>query len=138
MKAIAKWVLDPGVRVLDAECRDGRWVISALGLGTARCPECDVRSTRRHGWQVRHLQDLPVQGAQVTLRVKLTRWRCQNRRCERQTFADRLPQVARSFARRTRRVAELARLVGHSAGGRWCNIASVNCCPVGAAPLGCP
>jgi hypothetical protein len=41
----------------------------------------------------------------VTLRVSLTRWRCQNRRCERQTFADRLPQVARSFARRTCRVA---------------------------------
>ena len=54
----------------------------------------------------------------MTLRVKLTRWRCQNRRCDRQTFADRLPQVARSFARRTCRVAELARLVGHSAGGR--------------------
>jgi hypothetical protein len=22
--------------------------------------------------------------------------------------------------------------------GCWCNIPSVNCCPVGAAPLGCP
>jgi hypothetical protein len=45
------------------------------------------------------------------------RWRCQNRRCERQTFTDRLPQAARPFARRTCRVAELAKLVGHAAGG---------------------
>ena len=28
-----------------------------------------VQSTRRHGWQVRRLQDLPAQGTPVTLRV---------------------------------------------------------------------
>jgi hypothetical protein len=54
----------------------------------------------------------------VTLRVRLARWRRQNRRCERKTFADRLPQGTRPFARRTCRVDELARLVGRAAGGR--------------------
>jgi len=58
------------------------------------------------------------QGTVVTLQVRLARWQCRNRRCQRRTFADRLPEIARSFARRTCRAAELARLVGHAAGGR--------------------
>src|SRR3984957_19248929 len=118
MMKTAKWVLASGLQLLGSECRDGRWTVSAVGRGTARCPECDVRSARRHGWQVRHLQDLPAQGAPVTLRVSLARWQCQNQGCERQTFSDRLPNVAGSCARRTCRVADLARLFGHVAGGR--------------------
>jgi hypothetical protein len=114
----AKWTLAFGLQHLGSECRDGRWTVSAAGRGTARCPECDVRSTRRHGWQVRHLQDLPAQGTPVTLRVNLARGRCQNRGCERQTFSDRIPHVAGSCAQRTCRVAELTRLFGHAAGGR--------------------
>ncbi len=106
------------MRVLDTELRDGKWLVSALGMGTARCPECDAHSSRRHGWRIRHLQDLPVQGAHVTLRVKVTRWRCLNPRCFRQTFADPLPGVAAPLGRQPRRVAELARLVGHTTGGR--------------------
>ena len=50
--------------------------------------------------------------------MKLARWRCVNPDCARQTFGDRLPAVARPYARRTDRVAELARLVTHMAGGR--------------------
>ncbi|MGI4748350.1 MAG: transposase family protein [Janthinobacterium lividum] len=100
--------------------RDGKWLVSGLGLGlgTARYPKCGARSSRRHGWRIRHLQDLPVQGVQVTLKVKVTRWRYQNTRCFTQTFADPLPEVAAPLGRRTRRVAELARLVGHTSGGR--------------------
>jgi len=107
------WCANPG-----ADCVNGWWVISASGLETARCPDCDLPSACRHGWYVRHLQDLPVQGTAVTLQVRLARWQCRNRRCQRRTFADRLPEIARSFARRTCRAAELGRLVGHAAGGR--------------------
>ena len=64
MRTIAKWASAAGVRVLDTEMRDGKWLVSGLGMGTARCPECDAHSSRRHGWRIRHLQDLPVQGAQ--------------------------------------------------------------------------
>jgi hypothetical protein len=44
--------------------------------------------------------------------------RCCNRGCERRTFSDLIPRIARPFARRTRRVSELVHLVGHAAGGR--------------------
>jgi transposase len=114
----AKWALGSGLLLLGSECPDGRWTVSAVGQGSTRCPGCDVRSTRRHGWQVRHLQDLRAQGTPVTLRVSLTRWRCQNQSCERRTFSDRLPHVTGLYARRTCRVADLTRLFGHAAGAR--------------------
>src|SRR5208283_5450955 len=44
--------------------------------------------------------------------------RCRNRRCERQTFVERLPDTAVPVARRTRRVVELLQSLGHTAGGR--------------------
>ena len=52
-----EWTLGPGVQILGADCANGRWVISASGLETARCPDCDLPSACRHGWYVRHLQD---------------------------------------------------------------------------------
>jgi transposase len=127
----AKWALASGLQLQGSECHDGRWTVSAVGRGTARCPGCDVRSAQLHGWQVRHLQDLPAQGTPVTLRVSLARRRCQNQSCERQTFSDRLPLVAGSYARRTRGVADLARLFGHVAGGcradRYWGLAGFGC-----------
>ena len=41
-----------------------------------------------------------------------------NRQCERETFADQLPEVVCPHARRTQRVAELVHLFGHGTGGR--------------------
>jgi hypothetical protein len=92
--------------------------VRAVGLGSGRYPDCEPLSTSRHSRYVRYMQDLPVQGITVALCVKLSRWRCRDRRCERKTFSDLLPRIARPFARRTRRVSELTHLVGHAAGGR--------------------
>jgi len=92
MTVKSKLTLGPGVQILGADCVNGRWVISAKGLETARCPDCDLPSAYRHGWYVRHLQDFPVQGTVVTLQVRLARWQCRNRRCQRRTFADRSPR----------------------------------------------
>jgi hypothetical protein len=53
----------------------------------------------------------------VRLELALYRLRCRNPSCGRKTFAEPLGSVAERFARRTNRVQELARLVGHAAGG---------------------
>ncbi len=63
-------------------------------------------------------RNLPVQGKTVTVKLRLSRWRCAHQKCERQTFIDRLPTMASPYARRTRRVAEIVGLLGHSPGGR--------------------
>ena len=118
MQAKAEWAPGPGVRISQIERMDGGWTVSATMRDGGRCPSCDTKSRRRHGWYIRHLQDLPAHGAAVRLRLDLARWRCVNPDCARQTFGDRLLAVARPYARRTDRVAELARLVTHTAGGR--------------------
>ena len=51
----------------------------------------------------------------MTLNLRLGRWRCRNPACERQTFTERLLAIAAPLARRTCRVAELVRLLGHTA-----------------------
>ena len=92
--------------------------MSAVMAGDARCPACGTRSSRRHGWCVRHLQDLPAQGATVKLMLRVARWRCLNPACVQMTFGDRLPQIVAPYSRRTRRVVDLARVLAHTAGGR--------------------
>ena len=59
-----------------------------------------------------------MQGAAVMVRMKVSRWRCLNRKCERRTFADQLAEVVCPHARRTQRIAELVHLFGHGTGGR--------------------
>ena len=81
------WVFGPDANVLAAELKDGVWQASACGHGERACPACGTCATARHGWQHRRLQDLPVQGARVTLNLRLGRWRCRSPHCERQITA---------------------------------------------------
>jgi transposase len=67
---------------------------------------------------LRYLQDLPVQGKRVALRLRLSRWRCRNAECEQAIFRERLGEVVAPWARRTSRVEEILLLVGHHSGGR--------------------
>ena len=109
----------PGVKILGlALTVDDGWVVSAAGSTIGICPDCGRRSRNGHGWSSRSLQDLPVQGKPVTVKLLLSRWRCANRECARRTFTDRLPMIAAPYARRTRRVGEIVGLLGHCAGGR--------------------
>jgi transposase len=93
-------------------------MVSAVGPEIGSCPGCRKRSTRLHSRYFRHLQDLPVQGAVVTVKLRVSRWRCLNGDCERRTFADQLPEIVSPHARRTRRIAEIVHLFGHGTGGR--------------------
>ena len=67
MKTNLAWDLGPGVSILSAERIDGRWIILARREELGSCPACGKRSTSRHGWHERRLQDLPAQGAGVTV-----------------------------------------------------------------------
>ena len=59
-----------------------------------------------------------MQGTIVTVKLQMTRWRCLNDECERQTFSEQLSGVAARYARRTLRIGYLVQLFGHVAGGR--------------------
>jgi transposase-like protein len=106
------------LQILHVWDEEDAYVVFATSTAPARCPGCDASSASRHGIHRRYLQDLPIQGLPVTLQVSVTRWRCPNPDCARQTFTGRLAETARPFARRTDRVAALARRIGHAVGGR--------------------
>jgi transposase len=82
MKTNLAWDLGPGVSILGAERIDGRWIILARQEELGSCPACGKRSTSRHGWHERHLRDLPAQGADVTVKLRMRRWRCRNKACQ--------------------------------------------------------
>lgn len=54
----------------------------------------------------------------MTLRLQARRFRCLDPTCTRQTFAERLPEVAAAGARRTRRLGDLQRCVGLALGDK--------------------
>ena len=93
-------------------------VVEAEGPAPGRCPACGQRSDVRHSRYWRSLKDLATQGRSVVLRVHVTRWRCQNERCTRLIFADRLVGVSAARVHHTSRFGSVVHLVGHALGGR--------------------
>lgn len=84
----------------------------------AACPACHTPSTRVPSRYTRHLRDLPVIEQPVCLRLHVRRFRCLTPTCARQTFAERLPQLAPCHAQRTVRLTETIRVLGSESGGK--------------------
>ena len=79
---------------------------------------CGCLSQSRHSCYWRCLQDLPWQGLSVQLYMLAHRYRRRNPGCPRKIFCERLPGVARRYARQTDRTSEIVRVVGYIAGGK--------------------
>ena len=92
-------------------------IIARPRRNSAACPDCAVLSRRVHSRYDRRLGDLPWQGRPVTLHIQARRFRCLNASCSRQTFAERLAEVAPLAARRTERLGSLQRCLGLALGG---------------------
>ena len=84
---------------------------------TAACPDCGTMSSHLHSRYERTLGDLPWQGRPVVLRVQARRFRCRHPACPRQTFAERLGDIA-AWVRRTGRLGALQHHLGLALGGR--------------------
>src|SRR5258708_30185699 len=75
----------PEIRILTVLRDKDGVVVRAAGSGSRRCPDCGTLSASCKGRYVRRLQDLSVQGLAVRLEVHVTRWRCRNPQCARQS-----------------------------------------------------
>src|SRR5215212_11663963 len=82
-----------------------------------QCPVCSCVSDRVHSHYTRTLADLPWHGLPVTLRLRIRRFFCQQSGCRRTIFAQRLPEIADSYARKTERLEHALSLVGFALGG---------------------
>jgi transposase len=71
----------------------------------AACPVCAGVSTRVHSHYHRTLADRPWAGIPVCLHIQVRKFCCPNPHCQRRIFAERVPTIARAWARCT--VAQL-------------------------------
>src|SRR5277367_5881974 len=83
MTKTTKLAFGPGIVVQSVAFRGNRWVVSTEGNGSRSCPGCGEASRSRHSWQMRRLQELPIQGVPATLEIRSGRWRCRNEQCAR-------------------------------------------------------
>lgn len=85
---------------------------------SARCPDCQRRSRRVHSRYTRVLADLPLGGFPVCVRLHARRFRCLHAACLRQTFRERLPDLAPHYQRRTPALRGRLEAVGFGLGGQ--------------------
>ena len=67
----------------------------------ACCPLCRRRASRVHSRYERTLADLPWGEHAVVLRLRVRRLFCDNARCERRIFTERLSGIAAPWSRKT-------------------------------------
>ena len=82
-----------------------------------RCPLCERRAGRVHSRYERTLADLPWGEHAIVLRLRVRRLFCDNPRCERRIFAERLPGIAAPWSRKTARLTGRLTAVGLALGG---------------------
>ncbi|HZC05621.1 MAG TPA: ISL3 family transposase [Ktedonobacterales bacterium] len=85
---------------------------------TTRCPDCQRRSHRAHSRFIRVLADLPLGELPVYVRLHARRFRCLNPACPRQTFRERLPDLAPRYQRRTPALRRHLEAVSFALGGQ--------------------
>jgi len=84
---------------------------------SAPCPLCATPARRIHSDYERTLADLPWAAYRVRLQLRVRKWFCRNRACQRRIFTERLPTVAAPWARRTLRLAQRLVALGVALGG---------------------
>jgi len=85
---------------------------------TARCPDCQRRTRRAHSWFIRVVAEVSLGVVPVSLHLHARRYRCLNAACPRQTFRERLPEVAPPYQRRTPHVRQHLEAIGFALGGQ--------------------
>jgi transposase len=95
----------------------GVTLITVPVAGFGFCPACGVRSARVHSRYRRKLHDLPAHGRPICLELHLRRFFCDLPDCPRDTFAERLPQIAAPHARKTDRLIDVLQETAFTTGG---------------------
>jgi transposase len=81
------------------------------------CPLCSQPATRTHSRYERRLADLPWGEHGIVVRLRVRRMFCDNARCARRVFAERLPGIAPAWARKTARLLDRLTAIGLALGG---------------------
>jgi transposase len=85
---------------------------------TALCPSCGAASSRIQSRYTRTLRDLPSVGRPIRLIMRVRRFFCKKSTCAQKIFVERLPDLCRPHAQRTKRLQEALRHLGLLTGGQ--------------------
>ncbi|MEU5324346.1 transposase family protein, partial [Streptomyces sp. NPDC021056] len=85
--------------------------------GPVPCPGCGAPSGRVHGFHLRTVADVSVDGRRVVVRVRVRRLVCPTRGC-RHTFREQVPGVLERYQRRTARLTRQVKAVVKELAGR--------------------
>ena len=108
----------PDFRVIDGYFSNSIVVLRiASQLRGNRCPECRCWTERVHSYYYRTVQDVPMYGASVFLRVRARKFFCHNPECPRTIFTEHFDGFLAESQRKTTRLNELLTQIGFSLGG---------------------
>ena len=93
-------------------------VRAATAGGLVPCPRCGARTGQVHGYHERTVADVPADGRQVVLHVRVRRLRCPALECPVQTFREQLPGVLDRYQRRTSRLTGQVSAITRELAGR--------------------
>jgi hypothetical protein len=85
---------------------------------TGYCPLCHSLSTRIHSRYERKLQDLPISGKVVEVRLYSRKFFCQQESCPRRIFAQQQQNCLKRYGRRLLRVCEQVMCIGCEMGAK--------------------
>ncbi len=81
------------------------------------CPLCHAASQRVHSHYTRRIADLPWADFTIEILLQVRRFYCNNQKCRRLTFAQRLGAAIPAYARRTQRKTNQLHSIGLALGG---------------------
>ena len=87
-------------------------------VSKAVCPDCGVLSARVHSRYERRLADVAVGGQELMIHLKARRFLCESSSCPRKTFAERFPELAVPYGRRTLLPRRTLETIALALGGR--------------------
>ena len=114
MKDMIK-LLDKNLKYENHEIIDGEihiWVKSRQKV--LPCPHCGAKSKKVHSSYHRTIQDLPISGKKVYLKITVRKMFCRNAACGRKTFAETFEFVGVKGKKSLRLEKEIINIAMHS------------------------
>jgi transposase len=108
----------PDIEVEEVEVAEEIRLSLRTTSSTASCPSCGAASSRIQSRYTRTLRDLPSVGRPIRLIMHVRRFFCKKHTCAQKIFTERLPDLCRPHAQRTKRLQKALCELGLKVGGQ--------------------
>jgi len=109
-------------------------LMSSYSFGV--CPQCKQISYKVHSYYERKVNDLPMSGKTVHLRISVRKFFCRQAECSRKIFAERFDECLPSYQRRLQRskaqIGQIGLSCGSKPGAKLCRLIGL---PVSASTV---